>query len=150
MVLITRNDFPASNLQEFIAYVKANGTKLQYGSAGVGSTTHLSCALLNAAAGINITHVPYRGGGPAMVDLMASHSITCAQQCQRGAADQQDAKGDRDIGAQSFAAIAVACNRARAGPDKFRSSCVERFLHAQGHALSDRQEAQLRNDRSDE
>ena len=73
MVLITRKDFPASNLQEFIAYVKANGAKLQYGSAGVGSTTHLSCALLNAAAGINITHVPYRGGGPAMVDLMAGH-----------------------------------------------------------------------------
>jgi tripartite-type tricarboxylate transporter receptor subunit TctC len=73
MMLITRKDFPASNLQEFIAYVKANEAKLQYGSAGVGSTTHLSCALLNAAAGINITHVPYRGGGPAMVDLMAGH-----------------------------------------------------------------------------
>jgi tripartite-type tricarboxylate transporter receptor subunit TctC len=73
MVLITRKNFPASNLQEFIAYVKENGAKLQYGSAGVGSTTHLGCALLNAAAGINITHVPYRGGGPAMVDLMAGH-----------------------------------------------------------------------------
>jgi tripartite-type tricarboxylate transporter receptor subunit TctC len=73
MVLITRKDFPASNLQEFIAYVKENGAKLQYGSAGVGSTTHVGCALLNAAAGINITHIPYRGGGPAMVDLMAGH-----------------------------------------------------------------------------
>jgi tripartite-type tricarboxylate transporter receptor subunit TctC len=73
MVLITRKDFPASNLQEFIAYVKENGVKLQYGSAGVGSTTHVGCALLNAAAGINITHIPYRGGGPAMVDLMAGH-----------------------------------------------------------------------------
>ena len=71
MVLITRKDFPASNLQEFIAYAKANGAKLQYGSAGVGSTTHLGCALLNAATGINTTHVPYRGGGPAMVDLIA-------------------------------------------------------------------------------
>ena len=71
MVLITRNDFPASNLQEFIAYAKANGAKLQYGSAGVGSTTHLGCALLNAATGINTTHVPYRGGGPAMLDLIA-------------------------------------------------------------------------------
>jgi tripartite-type tricarboxylate transporter receptor subunit TctC len=71
MVLITRKDFPASNLQEFIAYAKANGAKLQYGSAGVGSTTHLGCALLNAAAGINTTHVPYRGGGPAMLDLIA-------------------------------------------------------------------------------
>ena len=58
MVLITRKDFPASNLQEFIAYAKANEAKLQYGSAGVGSTTHLGCALLNAATGINTTHVP--------------------------------------------------------------------------------------------
>ncbi len=71
MVLITRKDFPPNNLQEFIAYAKANGAKLQYGSAGVGSTTHLGCALLNAAAGIDITHVPYRGGGPVMADLIA-------------------------------------------------------------------------------
>jgi tripartite-type tricarboxylate transporter receptor subunit TctC len=73
MVLITRKDFPANNLQEFVAHVKENGAKLQYGSAGVGSTTHLGCALLNATAGINVTHVPYRGGGPAMVDLVAGH-----------------------------------------------------------------------------
>src|SRR4051794_25186745 len=63
MVLIARKDFPPNTLSEFIAYVKANSTKLQYGSAGVGSTTHLACALLNAATGISVTHVPYRGGG---------------------------------------------------------------------------------------
>src|SRR5262245_13430817 len=71
MVLVTRKDFPADSLQEFIAYVKANAAKLQYGSAGVGSTTHLSCALLNSAAGLDITHVPYRGGGPVTADLIA-------------------------------------------------------------------------------
>lgn len=71
MVLVANKDFPASNLQEFIAYAKANGAKLQYGSAGVGSTTHLGCALLNTMAGINVTHVPYRGGGPAMSDVIA-------------------------------------------------------------------------------
>ena len=71
MVLVARKDFPASNLPEFIAYVKANSTKLQYGSAGVGSTTHLSCSLLNSAIGVNVTHVPYRGGGPAAQDLIA-------------------------------------------------------------------------------
>ena len=71
MVLLTRKDFPADTLQEFIAYVKANAAKLQYGSAGVGSTTHLGCALLNSAAGIDVTHVPYRGGGPVMADLIA-------------------------------------------------------------------------------
>jgi tripartite-type tricarboxylate transporter receptor subunit TctC len=71
MVLLVRKDFPANTLQEFIAYVKANSAKLQYGSAGVGSTTHLSCALLNSAAGLDITHVPYRGGGPVTADLIA-------------------------------------------------------------------------------
>jgi tripartite-type tricarboxylate transporter receptor subunit TctC len=71
MVLITRKDFPADTLPEFITYVKANAAKLQYGSAGVGSTTHLGCALLNSAAGLDVTHVPYRGGGPVMADLIA-------------------------------------------------------------------------------
>ena len=71
MVLLVRKDFPANTLPEFIAYVKANAAKLQFGSAGVGSTTHLGCALINAATGISITHVPYRGGGPAMQDLIA-------------------------------------------------------------------------------
>jgi tripartite-type tricarboxylate transporter receptor subunit TctC len=71
MVLVTRKDFPPNGLQEFIAYVKANAARLQFGSAGVGSTTHLGCALLNTAAGINITHIPYRGGGPVMADLIA-------------------------------------------------------------------------------
>jgi tripartite-type tricarboxylate transporter receptor subunit TctC len=70
MVLIARKDLPPNTLTEFISYAKANSAKLQYGSAGVGSTTHLACALLNAATGIQVTHVPYRGGGPAMADMI--------------------------------------------------------------------------------
>ena len=70
MVLTTRKDFPASNLPEFIDYVKKNSAKLQFGSAGPGTTTHLGCALLNAVIGVNVTHVPYRGGGPAANDLI--------------------------------------------------------------------------------
>jgi tripartite-type tricarboxylate transporter receptor subunit TctC len=70
-VLLARKDFPADTLQELAAYVRANRTSVQYGSAGVGSTGHLFCELLNAALGINnVTHVPYRGGGPAMQDLI--------------------------------------------------------------------------------
>ena len=72
LVLIARKDLPANNLQEFIAYAKANQSKMQYGSAGAGSATHLGCVLLNAAIGIDITHVPYRGTGPAMQDLQGS------------------------------------------------------------------------------
>src|SRR5262245_12867176 len=71
LVLIARKDLPVNNLQEFIAYVKANQDKMTYGSAGAGSATHLGCALLNAAIGVNIQHVPYRGTGPAMQDLAA-------------------------------------------------------------------------------
>jgi tripartite-type tricarboxylate transporter receptor subunit TctC len=71
LVLIARKDLPASNLQEFIAYLKANQDKMSYGSAGAGSATHLGCALLNAAIGVTIQHVPYRGTGPAMQDLAA-------------------------------------------------------------------------------
>jgi tripartite-type tricarboxylate transporter receptor subunit TctC len=71
-VLLARKDFPANTLQEFAAYVRANRSSVQFGSAGVGSTGHLFCELLNAALGINnVTHVRYRGGGPAMQDLIA-------------------------------------------------------------------------------
>jgi tripartite-type tricarboxylate transporter receptor subunit TctC len=73
MVLEGRKDLPADNLAEFIALLKQNGTKMQYGSAGVGSTTHLACALLNARIGVDVTHVPYRGGGPAANDLIGGH-----------------------------------------------------------------------------
>jgi len=69
LILITRKDFPAANLPEFIAYAKANQAKMTYGSAGPGSATHLGCVLLDTAMGSKIQHVPYRGTGPAMQDL---------------------------------------------------------------------------------
>lgn len=73
MVLEVRKDLPANNLVEFSALLKQNGRKMQYGSAGIGSTTHLACALLNARIGVEVTHVPYRGGGPAANDLIGGH-----------------------------------------------------------------------------
>jgi tripartite-type tricarboxylate transporter receptor subunit TctC len=71
LVLVARKEFPADSLQEFIAYAKANQSKLQYGSAGIGGSNHLACVLLNTAIGIQVTHVPYRGGAQAMQDLLA-------------------------------------------------------------------------------
>jgi tripartite-type tricarboxylate transporter receptor subunit TctC len=71
MVLEARKDLPANNLAEFAALLKQNSRKMQYGSAGVGSTTHLACALLNARMGVDVTHVPYRGGGPVGNDLIS-------------------------------------------------------------------------------
>jgi tripartite-type tricarboxylate transporter receptor subunit TctC len=70
LVLTVRKDLPADDLQSFIAYAKANQAKMQYGSAGAGSGIHLACALFNAAVGVHVTHVPYRGGAPALQDLI--------------------------------------------------------------------------------
>jgi tripartite-type tricarboxylate transporter receptor subunit TctC len=69
IALITRKDLPVNNLQEFVAYAKANKEKMTFGSAGAGAATHLGCVVLNTAMGVDITHVPYRGTGPAMQDL---------------------------------------------------------------------------------
>jgi tripartite-type tricarboxylate transporter receptor subunit TctC len=70
MVLEARKDLPASTIPEFAALLKANGAKMQYGSAGAGSTTHLACSLLSSTIGVNVTHVPYRGSAPAANDLI--------------------------------------------------------------------------------
>ena len=70
IAIITRPDLPVTNFKEFVAYAKANQTKMQFGSAGAGSATHLACVVLDGAMGTNITHVPYRGTGPAMQDLI--------------------------------------------------------------------------------
>jgi len=70
IALITRKDLPARNLAEFIAYAKTNQAKMHYGSPGAGAMVQLACAMLNAAIGIDVTHVPYRGGVPAIQDLL--------------------------------------------------------------------------------
>jgi tripartite-type tricarboxylate transporter receptor subunit TctC len=79
-VLIARKDLPADTLPEFVAYAKANQAKMQYGSAGAGSGTHVCAVLLDAAMGTKITHVPYRGAGPAMQDLMGGRIDYIAEQ----------------------------------------------------------------------
>jgi tripartite-type tricarboxylate transporter receptor subunit TctC len=70
MVLEVRKDLGANSFAEFVALLKQNGAKMQYGSAGAGSTTHLACSLLNARIGAEVTHVPYRGSAPATNDLI--------------------------------------------------------------------------------
>jgi tripartite-type tricarboxylate transporter receptor subunit TctC len=72
-VLLVRPDFPAKTLQEFIAYAKANPGKINYASQGIGTTSHLTAALLERMAGIKLEHVPYKGTGPALNDIIASH-----------------------------------------------------------------------------
>ena len=72
-VLAIHNSVPAKTLPEFIAYVKARPGQLSYGSGGVGSIGHLTSALFLARADLKMNHAPYRGGGPAVQDLLGGH-----------------------------------------------------------------------------
>jgi tripartite-type tricarboxylate transporter receptor subunit TctC len=84
-ILIARKDLPVNNLREFVAYVKANQSKMQFGSAGVGSGTHVPCLMLNVAMGVDVTHVPYRGEGPVMQDVIAGRIDYMCATIQSGA-----------------------------------------------------------------
>jgi tripartite-type tricarboxylate transporter receptor subunit TctC len=70
MVVAAKKDLPVKDFREFIAYVKANGNKLNYGTGGVGSTSHLTCLFLDSLLGATPTHVPFRGNGPALAALI--------------------------------------------------------------------------------
>jgi tripartite-type tricarboxylate transporter receptor subunit TctC len=70
MVMAVNPTVPAKTVPEFIAYAKANPGKIDFASAGIGSMSHLAGELFKAMAGVNLVHVPYRGGGPAVNDLL--------------------------------------------------------------------------------
>jgi len=91
LLIAARKDFPADNLKEFIAYLKANDTKLNQGHAGVGSIFFTTCLLLNSILGTKPTMVPFAGGAPAMnalvggqVDFMCADILTGAPQLADG------------------------------------------------------------------
>jgi tripartite-type tricarboxylate transporter receptor subunit TctC len=73
MVVIVHPSIPAKTLAEFIAYAKQNPGKLNFGSAGTGGVGHLSGELFKQTAGVEMTHVPYKGAGPALQDLIAGN-----------------------------------------------------------------------------
>jgi tripartite-type tricarboxylate transporter receptor subunit TctC len=90
-VIVARKDFPANNLKEFVAYVKANGDKVKQAHGGVGSSSHMACLLFNTEAGLKPTLVAYKGTGPAMNDLIGGHvdflceqSVSVASQIRGG------------------------------------------------------------------
>lgn len=71
LVLVVNNDLPVHNVSEFIAYAKANPNRLSIASSGVGTSLHLSGELFKAMAGVQFTHVPYRGSAPGLTDVMS-------------------------------------------------------------------------------
>jgi tripartite-type tricarboxylate transporter receptor subunit TctC len=72
-VIVARKDFPAANLKEFIAYLKANPGKVKQAHGGIGASSHMACLLFNTTAGVQPLAVAYRGTGPAMNDLIGGH-----------------------------------------------------------------------------
>ena len=80
IMLVVSNKIPATKLSEFTDYMKTNAAQLTNGNAGVGSTSHLACLLLNNRAGASVTMVPYRGTGPALQDVVGGQvSYLCDQ-----------------------------------------------------------------------
>jgi tripartite-type tricarboxylate transporter receptor subunit TctC len=71
LVLVVNNDLPVHSVAEFIAYAKANPGKLSIASSGIGTSLHLSGELFKAMAGVEFTHVPYRGSAPGLTDVMS-------------------------------------------------------------------------------
>lgn len=71
MVLVTRKDLPAKTFPEFLAYVKANEKKVQYGMAGIGAASHLGGLMLNSMMKVDVLEIPYKGTGPALNDLVS-------------------------------------------------------------------------------
>lgn len=76
-VVVVPPDRPYKTMQDFIAYAKANPGRLNYGSSGNGTSTHLSAEMLKVLAKLDITHVPYKGGGPAIIDLLGGRLDVC-------------------------------------------------------------------------
>src|SRR6187455_3012974 len=72
-VVVVHPTVPAATLPEFIAYAKANPGKINYGSAGQGTPQNIACELFKMMTGLNLVHVPYKGGAPAVADLIAGH-----------------------------------------------------------------------------
>jgi tripartite-type tricarboxylate transporter receptor subunit TctC len=72
-VVVVNPSVPVTSIPEFIAYAKANPGKMNYGSAGPGTPQNIACELFKMMAGVDLVHVPYRGGAPATTDLLAGH-----------------------------------------------------------------------------
>jgi tripartite-type tricarboxylate transporter receptor subunit TctC len=80
MVIVTRNDFPAKDLDEFIAYLRANGPRVNLAHAGVGSASHLCGLMMMSALNVKLNEIPYKGTGPALNDLMGGQvDVLCDQ-----------------------------------------------------------------------
>lgn len=104
LVLLVGNDVPASTLKDFVAYAKAAGARGSYGSPGVGTSNHLYFEVFKGLTGLDLPHVAYKGGGPALTDLMGGHiealllsSVLAVPQAAAGKVKALAVTGDRRL-----------------------------------------------------
>ena len=140
VVVVNPDKVAAKTLAEFIAYAKANPGKLNYGSAGAGTTHHLAGELFKILTKTNIQHVPYRGAGPAMQDLIAGHVPVVFDGLGSSAAPvragQLRACGRR---AEARAGVPRSSDRRRSGPaPDMKSSTWYGLFAPQEHAAGNR------------
>src|SRR5919107_3043363 len=93
MLVVAKKDLPVKDFKEFIAYLKANASKMNYGTGGVGATSHLTCLFLDNLLGVKPQHVPFRGSGPALnallggqIDYVCDQTVGVVPQIQAGEA----------------------------------------------------------------
>ena len=91
MLVAAKKDLPVADFREFVTYVKANAGKINYGTGGVGATSHLTCLFLDSLLGVQPTHVPFRGSGPALnaliggqIDYVCDQTVAIVPQIQAG------------------------------------------------------------------
>ena len=106
LVLIMRNDIPAQNLKELVAYGKANQGKMSCGSVGPASTSHLACELFHILGGVETIHVPYKGSAPVITDMMGGQ-ISIAFVNIAAVKPQLDAKQVRAVAVTTLKRSAV-------------------------------------------
>ena len=106
LVFLVRNDIPARNVRELIAYAKANPGKLSCGSVGPASTSHLACEQLNMLGGVTTVHVPYKGSAPVVTDMLGG-TIAISFLNIAGVKPQIDAGQIRAIGVSTLKRSAV-------------------------------------------
>ncbi len=131
-----------------IAYAKANPGKLNFASAGTGNGIHLAAEYFKVQAGIEMTHVPYKGSGPALQDLVGGHVALCFCRCRRARRPDQGGQGARARGHRTEA-LAISCRNLPTVAEAGDMPGFEAVLHygivaPAGTPKPDRRQAQRR------
>ena len=134
---------PAKTVKEFIDYAKANPGKVNMASSGIGTSVHLSGALFMMMTGVNMVHVPYRGAGPALVDMLADQVQVMFDNMPSSIGHIRAGRAARDRGDDRRPREDVAGCADRGGDRaRLRGERVVRHGSADGHAAPDHRQAE--------